>query len=72
MQVKLINLTIGGVKLEGVLIDSGSTCNVIDYQIWNFLKENRVRCESKISDKKLFAYGHLRQRLCVRRMGQDA
>ena len=52
-----VNLIIGGVKLEGVLIDSGATCNLIDYKIWDYLKEKRVKCESRKSDKKLFAYG---------------
>ena len=52
-----VDLTIGGVKLENVLIDSRSTCNVIGYKIWDYLKQNYVRCESKASDKKLFAYG---------------
>ena len=34
-----VTLTIGGVKLENILIDSGSTCNVIDYRIWDYLKD---------------------------------
>ena len=40
------------------MIDSGSTCNLIDYEIWNYLKEQRIDCESVKCDKKLFAYGH--------------
>ena len=52
-----VTLTIGGVKLGNILIDLGSTCNVIDYRIWDYLKQNRVRCDSKTSDKKLFVYG---------------
>ena len=53
-----VDLTVGGVELKGVLIDSGSTCNLIDYETWNYLKEQRVDCESVKCDKKLFAYGH--------------
>ena len=52
-----VDLTIVRVKLENVLIDSGSTCNVIGYKIWDYLEQNHVRYESKASDKKLFAYG---------------
>ena len=52
-----ITLNVGGVQLDGVLIDSGASCNLIDYGTWNSLKEKRIRCESKVVDKKLFAYG---------------
>ena len=50
-------LTVGGVQLEGVLIASGASCNLIDYETWNSLKQKHVKCESKQADKKLFAYG---------------
>ena len=50
-------LTVGGVQLEGVLIYSGASCNLIDYKTWNSLKQKQVKCESKQADKKLFAYG---------------
>ena len=52
-----ITLNVGGVQLDGVLIDSGAACNFINYGTWNSLKEKRIRCESKAVDKKLFAYG---------------
>ena len=52
-----IMLNVGGVQLDGVLIDSDASCNLIDYGTWNSLKEKRIRCESKVVDKKLFAYG---------------
>jgi transposase InsO family protein len=52
-----VNLTIGGVQVQSVLIDSGSTCNLVDSEIWNYLKQNHVKCTSSKSDKKLFAYG---------------
>ena len=52
-----ITLKVGGVELENVLIDSGASCNLIDYGTWNNLKQKHITCESKVSDKKLFAYG---------------
>ena len=52
-----VTLTIRGAKLKGVLIDSGASCNLIDYETWDNLKRNSVKCDSKQSDKKLFAYG---------------
>ena len=33
--------------LDGVLIDSGASCNLIDCGTWNSLKEKHIRCESK-------------------------
>ena len=43
--------------LDNVLIDSGASCNLIDYNTWNNMKQNWIECESQVSDKKLFAYG---------------
>ena len=51
-----ITLKVGGVQLDNVLIDSGASCNLIDYGTWNNLKQKHIKCESKVSDKKLFAY----------------
>ena len=42
-------LKVGGVDLGNVLIDSGASCNS--------LKQKHIECESKKSNKKLFAYG---------------
>ena len=52
-----VSLMIGGVQLDGVLIDSGASCNLIDYETWSHLKENNIDCQSTKSEKKLFAYG---------------
>ena len=49
-------LMVGGVQLDGVLIDSGASCNLIDYETWSNLKENNIDCQSTKSEKKLFAY----------------
>ena len=51
------SLKVGGVELDNVLIDSGALCNLIDYGTWNNLKQKHIKCESKASNKKLFAYG---------------
>ena len=32
-------------------------CNLIDYGTWDCLKQKHITCESKKSDRKLFAYG---------------
>ena len=52
-----ITLKFGGVELDNVLTDSGASCNLVDYGTWNNLKQNHIKCESKVSDRKLFAYG---------------
>ena len=52
-----LKLKVGGVDLDNVLIDSGASCNLIDSETWNSLKLKHIECESKKSDKKLFAYG---------------
>ena len=52
-----VSLKVGGVRVEGVLIDSGASCNLIDYKTWSYLKQNRVVCQSAQSEKKIFAYG---------------
>ena len=43
--------------MGGVLIEARSSCNLIDYGTWSNMKQNRIECESKVSDKKLLAYG---------------
>jgi transposase InsO family protein len=52
-----ITLMVGGVQLDGVLIDSGASCNVIGYETWSNLKKKNINCQSTKSAKKLFAYG---------------
>ena len=43
--------------MDGVLIDSGASCNLIDYETCSGLKENNIDCQSTKPKKKLFAYG---------------
>ncbi|KAL4231673.1 hypothetical protein ACF0H5_009252 [Mactra antiquata] len=50
-------ILIGGIPVK-VIIDSGSTVNIIDKETWEHLKNNKVSCYSnQLSDKKLFPYG---------------
>lgn len=51
------DLEVGDVDLNGVLIDSGASCNLIDKQTWESLKRENIRCTSKAENKALFAYG---------------
>ena len=55
--IPTVDIELGGVRLEGVLVDSGSTCNVIDRVTWETLKEKKVRCVSRKSNRKLYSYG---------------
>ena len=55
--IPTVDIELGGVRLEGVLVDSGSTCNVIDRVTWETLKEKKVRCLSRKSNRKLYSYG---------------
>jgi hypothetical protein len=42
---------IGGVQLDGVLIDSGASCNLVDYETWSNLKNNNIDCQSTKSER---------------------
>ena len=53
----LITLTVGGVAVPHVLIDSGATCNVMGQQTWEMLKLEGIKCESRKLARELFAYG---------------
>ena len=45
------------VKIRGVqvtmIIDSGASCNVLDRNLWEYLKANKIRCASSKATKKL-------------------
>ena len=51
-----IDANVGGVVVA-MLIDSGASANVIDRNLWSRLKQQRTKCVSQKSDKKLCAYG---------------
>ena len=38
-----------------MLIDSGATCNVLDRQLWEFLKKNSIKCKCYFTEKKIYA-----------------
>ena len=50
------------VKIRGVqvtmIIDSGASCNVLDRNLWEYLKANKVRWASTKATKKLYSYGN--------------
>ena len=51
-----MDVTIGGAVVE-MLIDSGTSTNVIDKNLWSKLKQDKIKCVSRKSDKKLYSYG---------------
>ena len=52
-----VDLQVGGVILSEVLIDSGSSCNIIDKTTWEELKQKGIKCESEKANQKLYPYG---------------
>ena len=52
-----VDICIGGVTMHNVLIDSGSTCNLIDKATWDSLKRQQVDCKSEKVVKNIYAYG---------------
>ena len=50
-----IDVNVGGV-LVAMLIDLGSSTNVIDRNLWSRLKQRQIKCVSQKSYKKLYAY----------------
>jgi hypothetical protein len=53
----LIDINVGGVNIGNFMIDSGSSCNIIDKDTWEFLKNNGVKCKSQKSAGNVYAYG---------------
>ena len=53
----VVDLKVGGVAIISILIDSGATCNIMDKATWEMLKKDGVKCVSRRTNKKLFAYG---------------
>ncbi|XP_064637113.1 uncharacterized protein LOC135493592 [Lineus longissimus] len=51
----VIDVKVGGVFVR-VLIDSGSTANVIDSATWKYLKKQCVKCVSEPTAKRLYPY----------------
>ena len=51
-----VTVFVGGVQLE-IVIDSGASTNVIDKYLWEDLKKKHIKCTSRKTTKKLYAYG---------------
>ncbi|CAB3987669.1 Transposon Tf2-9 poly, partial [Paramuricea clavata] len=52
----LVDIKVGGV-LCNFLIDSGSTCNVIDKSCWEKLKAKQIKCKSEKTATQIYSYG---------------
>ena len=52
----IIDVKVGGVSCD-FLIDSGSTCNIVDRSTWEKMKFDRIACKSEKSNTRIFAYG---------------
>ena len=55
-QIERRKIFIGNVEIE-MLIDSVATCNILDRQLWEFLKKNSIKCKCYFTEKKIYAYG---------------
>ncbi|VDI17945.1 Hypothetical predicted protein [Mytilus galloprovincialis] len=55
-KVSKFTVNVGGIDVP-VVIDSGATVNIIDRTLWEHLKKNKIKCESKTSSKNLYADG---------------
>ena len=51
-----LTVNIGGIPVE-MIIDSGPRANVISQALWEQLKKQHIKCVSRRSTKKLYAYG---------------
>ncbi|XP_052217997.1 uncharacterized protein LOC127835601 [Dreissena polymorpha] len=47
---------IGGVQIKAI-IDSGSSCNIVDRKTWEFLKRNDIQFRDEPRKTELYAYG---------------
>ena len=55
-QPEKVKVIVGGCVVK-IVIDSGGSTNVVDKGLWNELKRQKIACESKKCDKRLYAYG---------------
>lgn len=53
-----VKATVGGVLLE-VLIDSGSTCNVISTSTWKFCKSQNIKCKRIKVNSSVYPYNSI-------------
>ena len=55
--IELIDVNADGVELYNVMIDSGSSCNIIDKCTWEALKGKGIRCKLEKSVENIYPYG---------------
>ena len=48
-----MNVLVWGVRIK-IIVDSGASCNMIDRNLWELMKRERVKCNCFFTDKKLF------------------
>lgn len=51
-----VNVQVDKQDIE-MIVDSGTTVNMIDTETWEKLKANRIKCKSEKTSQKLYAYG---------------
>ena len=51
-----IGVTVGGIPVE-MMIDSGTTCNIIEQNLWEYLKSENIKCESTKCHLNVYSYG---------------
>lgn len=54
-----VDLVVGGVKMS-LMVDSGSTINIVDKKTWSYLKGKKIQCTSEKctkDSKEVFPYG---------------
>ena len=54
----ILTVVVGGVHLPNVLIDSGATCNLLGQGPWEWLKSQKIQCQTRKEAKALFCYGN--------------
>ena len=59
-----VSLKVRGVRVEGVLIDSGASCDLIDYKTCSYLKQNHVVCSITLNPRVSSSFAELRALLC--------
>ena len=52
-----VNITVDGVTIPDMLIDSGTTCNIISQKMWQDLMKQGVAGQLQETTKKLYSYG---------------
>ena len=56
MKYLQVEINVGGQEVN-VLIDSGASCNVIDQQLWEQIKQKEAVCKIHSVNKTLKSYG---------------